>query len=245
MINVKLNQFEGPLSLLLKLIESEKLGITEVSLVKIADQYIEYIKRSEYIKPEHMADFLVIAAKLIYIKSKALLPYLFPKEEEDIEELEKQLKMFKEFLEASREIEKRLKEKKFMFIPVDRKMARAHILKQENVFSPPKKIKKEDLYNTFKKFISRKKPLMINLEEKVLERKINIEDKIFFIENSLIEKIKLSFNDILKKAESKTEIVVSFLAVLELIKQRSVNASQEGLFEEILLSKQDNRPAVQ
>jgi len=239
MINIKLNQFEGPLSLLLKLIESEKLGITEVSLAKITDQYIEYIKSSKYISPEHMADFLVIAAKLLYIKSKALLPYLFPEEEEDIEELEKQLKMFKEFIEASRKIEKRLKEKKFMFIPSDRRAARARILKEEKNFLPPKKIKKEDLYNTFKRLIEVKKPLIKNLEEEVIERKINIEDKIFSIEKSLIEKIRLSFNEILQKAESKTEIVVSFLAVLELMKQKSISATQAGLFEEILLSKQD------
>lgn len=236
MINFKIEKFEGPLSLLLKMIESEKLGITEISLVKIADQYIEYIKKSKKIDPEHMADFLVVAAKLLYIKSKALLPYLFPEEEEEIEELEQALKMFKEFLEASSKVEKKIKENKFMFSPADRKVSRAKVLKEEQTFFPPKKLDKNGIYDAFKMLIFIKKPQIKKLEEKVVERKINIEDKILDIEQTLLKKIKVSFNDFLKNAESKTEVVVSFLALLELMKQKNVTCSQEGLFRDILIT---------
>lgn len=239
MINIKLEKFEGPLSLLLKMIESQDLDITEVSLAKIANQYVEYIKCSNEIDPEQTADFLVIASKLLYIKSKALLPYLFPEEDEDIEELERQLKMFKEFLEAAKKVNKMIRKKRFMFGPPDRKASRAAVLAQGDVFSPPKKLQKNDLKNAFSEFIARKKPMLKRLEEGIIEHKINIEDKISAIEQTLIKKIKFSFNEFLEKAESKTEVIVSFLAILELMKQRSVDACQSGLFNEILISKQD------
>ena len=96
---IKIDKFQGPLGLLLQLIEKEELDITEVSLAKISDQYIDSIKNTKNIDPGETADFLVIAAKLLFIKSKALLPYLYPEEEnEEIEELESQLRMYKEFL---------------------------------------------------------------------------------------------------------------------------------------------------
>ena len=73
MIDIKIDQFQGPLSLLLRIIEKEELDITSVSLAKIADEYLEYIQNSQEILPERMADFLLMASKLIYLKSKALI----------------------------------------------------------------------------------------------------------------------------------------------------------------------------
>ncbi|RLC38634.1 chromosome segregation protein ScpA, partial [Candidatus Falkowbacteria bacterium] len=75
-MNIKLEKFEGPLSLLLKLIEREEMDITDISLARVAEDYVAYIREVENINPEEMADFLVVAAKLLLIKSKALLPYL-------------------------------------------------------------------------------------------------------------------------------------------------------------------------
>jgi len=239
MINIKVEKFEGPLSLLLKMIESEDLDITEVSLAKIANQYVEYIKCSGEIDPEQTADFLVIAAKLLYIKSKALLPYLFSEEDEEIEELENQLKMFKEFLEAAKRINKIIRKKRFMFSPLDRKASRAQVMAHGDVFSPPKKLKKNDLKEAFREFIDRKKPMLKRLEEAIIEHKVSLEDKILTIERTLVEKIKFSFNEFLSKSESKTEVIVSFLAILELMKQKSLDACQSGLFNEILISKKD------
>ena len=103
MLEFKTEKFSGPLALLLSLIEKEELDITEVNLAKIADQYVEYIKRNSNLSVDEMADFLVIAAKLLYAKSKALLPYLYADDEDDdIEDLEKQLKMYQEFVAASK-----------------------------------------------------------------------------------------------------------------------------------------------
>ena len=107
---VQLEDWQGPLDLLLQLIESQQMDITKVSLSKVADQFIAYMNLKP-VQLEETADFLVIAAKLIYIKSKALLPTLSLEDEEGID-LEKQLKMYKEYLEAAKKIQLILKKKK-------------------------------------------------------------------------------------------------------------------------------------
>ncbi len=241
MLNIKINAFEGPLGLLLKIVEKEEMDITQVSLAKIADQYIEHINKKADISPDEMADFLVVAARLLLIKSKALLPYLFPEEEEEIEELERQLKMYKEFLEAMKSVEKMIGKKKFMFArEFNRKAIMANINTSApfstGLFSPPKNLKAGDLKMIFQDLLGRVKPPE-KLEEEKLERKINIEDTIRSIQQMVLNKFKVNFSKILKTAESKTEVIVIFLAMLELIKQRDIQVSQEGLFNEITISK--------
>jgi len=231
---IKIDKFEGPLSLLLQIIEREEMDITQISLAKIADQYVEYISHPANLNPEEMADFLVVAARLLLIKSKALLPYLSSQEEEEIEELEDQLKMYKEFLEAAKKIEAMLSRKKFMFA---REFSKKNILANANIFSPPKKLKAEKLKEIFQEIIKRIKPIKIELEEKKLDYKINIEDKILAIQQMLINRIKVSFNKVLTSAKTKTEMIVSFLAMLELIKRQAINVKQERLFAEIMISK--------
>ena len=232
MIKIKLDKFEGPLSLLLRLIEKEEMDITEVSLAAVADQYIDYIRRSNQINPEEMADFLVVAARLLLIKSKALLPYLYPEEEEEIEELEEQLRMYKEFLEAAKKIEKMVGRRKFMFA---REFNR-RVLTNTNFFSPPPKLTAGDLKLIFVDLLARLKPPEA-LQEETLDHKINIEDKILLIQKTLLERLQVSFSRILSAAKSKTEIIVSFLAVLELMRQREVVLRQDNLFGEILIEK--------
>lgn len=233
MINIVLEKFEGPLALLLQLIEKEEMDITQVSLAKVADQYVAYLKQAKNIKPDEMADFLVVAARLLLIKSKALLPYLYPEEEEEIQELEDQLKMYREFLEATKKIEKMLGKKTFMF---PREFNRKAIMNLNNTFSPPKKLKAEDLRQVFSDLLSRLRPAE-KLEEKTLEHLVNIEDKILSIQNLLLERIKVSFNKVLTSANNKTEIVVSFLAILEMMRQREVLLTQDELFAEIIIER--------
>lgn len=231
---VKLEKFEGPLSLLLQLIEQEELDITQISLAKIADEYIEYINNSANIDPEEMADFLVVAARLLLIKSRALLPYLYPEEEKEIEELEQQLRMYKEFLEAMKKIEVFLKKKKFMFA---RQFNRRAMMLSEQLFSPPKNLKAGELAAVFSEFIGRIRPAEEELAEETLNRKINIEDKILAIQRSLFDRIKIGFSKILAESKSKTEIIVSFLAMLELIKRREIIVEQANLFGEMEINK--------
>ncbi len=232
-MNFKIDKFEGPLRLLLQLIESQELDITEISLAKIADQYIEYIRSSEHLKPEELADFLVVAAKLLLIKSRALLPFLKGEAEEEIQEFEHQLRMYKEFLEATKKIEAIIGKKRFSFA---REFSRQAFLASANIFSPPKKLTAADLLEVFSQIIKNIKPVEL-LEEKRLEQIVNIEDKILAIQQMLLEKIKISFNHILATAQNKTEIIVSFLAMLELIKQRDITVAQTNMFGEIEINR--------
>ncbi len=103
---VKLEQFEGPLDLLLELIEKEKLDITNLSLTKVADEYLSYIEDRENITLDSLASFLSVASRLILIKSRALLPLLkfSEEEEEEIKDLEYQLAEYKKFKDLSKKI---------------------------------------------------------------------------------------------------------------------------------------------
>ena len=230
-MTVKLEKFEGPLALMLKLIEKEEMDITQISLAKIADEYVSFIRNSETIQPENMADFLVIAAKLLLIKSKALLPYLYPEEEEGMEDLEQRLRMYKEFLQATEKIEEQLGKKKFMF---PREFNRKAVMASTKTFSPPKTLEMNDMTMVFKDLLGRLKR-QEKLKEKKLEKKISIEDKILTIQGMIQKRIKFSFNKVMDNAKNKTEIIVSFLAALELMRQRELRMDQESLFGEIKL----------
>ena len=230
-------KFTGPLGLLLQLIEKEELDITEIALAKIADEYIEYIKQAP-IDPEQVADFLVIAAKLLYIKSKALLPYLStPEADEEIDELERQLKMYKEFIEASKAIDKMLHNKKFLFIRDYGKSGRRRNIFLAKSFSPPPGLTKEMLAEHFNYLLDYFRVEGKEIKEEVLEYKISIEERITFIQQSLLQKIQVNFSRILSEAKSKTEIIVNFLAILELSKQRELTIDQGELFSEIIINK--------
>lgn len=242
MMELNLEKFQGPLGLLLKLIEQEELDITEIALAKIADEYLEYVKSSEQIDPEEMADFLVMAARLLYIKSKALLPYLVSaEEEEDINELEKQLKMYKEFVEASVKISTLIGKKKFLFSPLIINKNFRRPKKEKTSFVPPKGITVMLLADRFKELLERFAAKEEPLAEKSLGIKISIEERIDYIRDMLSKKIRFSFSQFLKTASSRTEVIVNFLAVLELAKQRELVFEQDELFSEIhILSYHDN-----
>lgn len=236
MIEFTTEKFSGPLGLLLQLIEGEKLDITEINLAKIADQYVAHLRSLEDTDADEMADFLVIAAKLLLIKSKALLPYLYTEEDEqEIDDLEKQLKMYKEFIAASQKVKDIIAEEHFLFLPPLLKNRRSQF--NLPVFSAPKKVNPDLLYSTILSILENlKKVAPEKLEERTLEPKINIEEKISLIRKLLLNKIKVNFSKILRSVETKTEVIVSFLAVLELAKQHELVFDQEELFSEIHIS---------
>jgi len=232
MYKIKLEKFEGPLDLLLQLIEQQELEITQVSLAQVADQYIEYLNQAKELNIEELADFLVIAAKLLYLKSKALLPALELGEEEEVYDLEKQLKIYKEYLEASRIIHKMILKKRFCFV-------RERLIRSEEIiFNPPKNLNVSKLKLIFEGILKELKPIF-ELPKKALEKTISIQEKIQYIRNVLLSCIenKLCFRNLLKNVKSKTEIIVSFLALLELVKQRTIKVKQEGIFKEITIEK--------
>jgi segregation and condensation protein A len=227
-------KFQGPLGILLKLIEQEEMDITEIALAKIADEYLEYIRQAGNIGPEEMADFLVIAAKLLFIKSKALLPYLITaEEEEEINELEGQLRMYKEFVDASVKIAEIAGTKKFLFSPLVTGKNFRRFKVEKPSFSAPKNINTILLQEKFLSLLERLQVKEEKLDEAKLEPKISIDERIDHIRTLLSQKLRFSFSQFLRNAKSKTEVIVSFLAVLELAKQRELLFEQEELFSEI------------
>lgn len=240
MIDFTTEKFSGPLGLLLSLIESEEMDITEISLAKIADEYVSYLRANQDINPEEMADFLVVAAKLLFIKSKALLPYLYTAEDEaEVDDLERQLRMYKEFATASLKLKEILAQKRFLFLPPLIKNRRSQF--NLPVFTAPLKVNPALLQEVFVHLLL---ALMKRQEEKLpesrLEPKINIEDKISLIKKMLFDKARVNFSKLLSRAENKTEIIVSFLAVLELAKQKELVFEQGELFSEIHITRNQN-----
>lgn len=237
-MQVKIENFEGPLDLLLQLIEKQEMDITRVSLASIAEQYVDYIKNSPDIKPEEIGDFLVVAGKLLFLKSKILLPYCEGEEEEDdSEELEQQLKIYKEFLEASKKIDTIAKQKQFTFAPhISKRNRTGTVGGEEPLFSPPSKLTSRDLESTYKRLLKdlrNSELLKEKMEEDKIDKRINLEDKIESIRNMVARKIKFSFDKITRNAQNKTEVIVSFLAVLELTKQKVIITDQQELFSTI------------
>ncbi len=226
---IKLEQFEGPLDLLLSLIEEEKLDITKLSLAEVADQYLEYIKNNKNIKLENLADFLSVASKLILVKSKALLPFLqFSEEEErEIRDLSKQLEGYKKFKNVSLKIAELANEKKFSF-------TREAFEGVGPLFYPPENINVFDLKKYFQLVLA-EIPVIEKLEEEFVKEIITLEERINDLRCIIREKVEISFSDLTNDAKEKVDIIVSFLAVLEMVKQKIVDVEQNEVFREIKL----------
>lgn len=228
MYQIKLDQFEGPLDLLLKLIEDQKLDITQLSLAKITDQYIEYLNRREDLGPGELADFLVVAAKLLFIKSRVILPFLGDNIEEESYELEAQLKIYREYLEASRILHKIILRKKFSFF-----RQRSAVI---SVFIVPENVNQAVLAGTFVKILKNLEPLT-KIPQETIRRVFSLKEKIKEIQAVISQNSAIKFDCLIKKTSSKVEIIISFLALLELVKQRTVVVAQESSFEEIIISR--------
>lgn len=230
---IQLPQFEGPLELLLALIEKQKLDVTRVSLAEVADQYLEYISREDNISLENLAWFLSIAARLILIKSKALLPLLQldDDEEEAVEDLEYQLREYKKFKEAALRIKIRLG------FP-ERSFAREGYFGVQSVFYPPSNVTPELLRKHFLDVLGGI-PIFEKLEEKVVEEVLTLEEKIMSLQETLRQRAVASFAEVVSAARDRVEVIVSFLAMLELVKQRMIHVEQEDLFCEIRLRHKD------
>ncbi len=233
---VRLEKFEGPLDLLLELIEKEKLDITEVSLSKVASQYLDFLKKTEVIDPENIADFLVVAAKLVLIKSKALLPFLelTKEEEEEIADLQQQLHEYQLFREAARKIRKLYSQRKVSF-------SREGYLGVNVTFYPPKDLKVQTLRDLMWQVVA-SLPILEKLPQEVVKRVVSLEEKFGEIQKRVQEGLETSFTKLTETADSKIDIIVSFLALLELIKQKIVLVEQDGLFKEIKIKKYAEKP---
>lgn len=232
---IKLQDFEGPLELLLTLINNSKLDINEISLAQITDEYLEYLDNNEELSIDEIADFLVVAAKLLYIKSKLILPEAMNfVDDEDSANLEKQLKIYKEYYEARKIIKKILNQKNFTYSRT------TPLVKIKAKFRPPKNITSENLETKFRKVIKSVKPITTAPDKRTIDKTINIKEKIDYIKNIITRSANLNFSEIIKNKENKTEIIVSFLAMLELIKQRNIIVRQDSIFKQITINPNNN-----
>lgn len=230
MYQTNLEQFQGPLDLLLQLIENQKLDISQVSLANVTDQYLSYLDNLQNINAEELADFLVVATKLLVIKSRILLPQLDDEEEDSAEQLEAQLRLYKDYQEAAKIIEQILAEKNECF---SREKVAFNF---QPSFSPPEGLMAGDLQAIFSEVIKRI-DYVVNLPQKVMERVMTLTEMVTNIRDTLGKMQKFSFHHVLSGAKSRSDIVVCFMALLELIKAGEVAVNQQGVFDEITVEK--------
>ena len=234
-VTVRIEQFEGPLDLLLQLIEREELDISEVSLARVADQYALHVRENHgQIPPTELADFLVIAAKLVYLKSKLLIPSL---EDEDLDEgpdLASQLRLYQRFVEAAGMLNEQWNSAQTSYGRTIPKTVR----KLEVEFAPPKDISGDTLESIMQSVIKKLTPV-VKLPQAAIKRIIRIQDKIADLASRLRKTANMTFSGFVKNAKDKQERLVSFLALLELVKQRVVTVEQNDLFEDIDIAAND------
>ena len=234
---VQLEIFEGPLDLLLYLVKKEEVDIYEVNLTKIATQFIEYVELMKELDLDIAGEFLVMAATLMYIKSRELLPknqqveVADEEEEEDPRwELIRQLVEYKKFKDAAAQLQERelLQEQIYARIPA----------KPEFTVEQPANVRPEvsifDLVNAvstiLKRFGQREQT------RDVFEEQWSVSEKIELVANLLRERPRLKFSELFESAASRSEVVVTFLALLELIRMKQLRIEQSEPFAEIEIS---------
>ena len=230
-LDFKLDEFSGPLDLLLHLIKENKMNILDIEIERITEQYLEYLNKMEEMNLEVTSNYLVMASELLYIKSKMLLPK--PKIEEDEEEdpreeLDNRLLEYQKY----KEITKTLKEKEelrkeiYTKAPVD---VKEYMTSEVNITD---ELNVDDLVDAFKKFLLRQKenrPIHTQVTEKevtVAERRKRIKDIIF-------KKKRVSFFELFEDY-TKEYVVATFLAILEMAKAKELFIKQEKAFDDII-----------
>ena len=230
MFYVKTQQFEGPLHLLLELIENRKLDITRVSLTHVTDDFLKRIDEKDNIGLESLSEFLLVASQLILLKSKALLP-LFEftgEEEEEIEDLEQRLKEYQRFKSVSKKINLLRAENRISFSKDEENFVFFTFI--------PQNISTQKLLSTYTRLLQ-EIPSKEELEQHVIEEIVSLEEKIGQLKKTIEKRMKIAFHETIQQASDKVEVIVTFLAMLEMIKQRIVSVQQSTLFGEIVIHK--------
>ena len=226
--------YEGPLALLLDLIERSELDITAVSLAQVTEQYLTYVRALENVTADELSTFLVVASKLIQIKSEALLPRPPVREvgeEDPAEDLARQLRLYKLYKEVGIWLEDR-----------QHKNLRTYL----RVAPPPKVEAKLDLSNlTLEKLVAAAEAAFKKEAEKkplgtvIAPPRVTIREKIDQIAKLMKEVEKSTFSALIAEGASRIEIVVTFLAMLELIKRYRIHAHQDDLFGDIEIDRME------
>jgi segregation and condensation protein A len=230
---VKAGQFEGPLELLLDLIEKRKLHISDVSLSQVADDFIQHTKQYEDFPMADSADFLVVASTLLLIKSKSLLPSLELTEEEkgSIENLEKRLELYKRYKDASILLSKIFGKSPLRFAEEKKS---AHV-----VFAPTAEITVDNLLNAVREVLNNI-PKTEVLPKIAVKKTISLEEMIESLRTRVEKSIRMSFREFSGMGKNdKVTVIVGFLAMLELVKQGLLRAEQREHFDEIEIESEN------
>ncbi len=237
--SVKLDNFEGPLDLLIHLIDKNKMDIYDVKLTDIADQYIAYIQEMENMNLEVTSEFLVIASTLVYLKSKELLP----KEAEDEaelseEELLNRIIEYKKYKEISKVLKEYYQNSPLRFFNTP-----------EQIELPKQKLEKnyssDLIFENYQRLLQNNEVKMNknaeNIEKIALVDTYTVASKVKEIFKELVKRPKLVFNKLFSlKTRPKAEVVTAFTGVLELSRRNKVTATQEEIFGDIIIEKKNN-----
>lgn len=232
----KLQDFEGPLDLLLYLIEKNKMSIYNIEIASITDQYMHYLNEAETLELDQMSDFIVMAATLLYMKSRLLLPKLTKEKEEPEEDLRAELVQklleYKKVKYVSQKLDERQEKVQQHFF----RNQMAHL----DIKEPPlscemilDQVTLNLLYDTFNQLIQQKKFEKYNrqdfkLDATFLEKEsYTIEQQSQYIKKVIKEKGQVTFLTLCCKVTTKLEIVVTFMAILELIHKREIDVLQK------------------
>jgi segregation and condensation protein A len=235
---VKLDIFEGPLDLLLYLIKKDEIDIYDIPIERITRQYLEYLDAFKILDLDVAGDFVVMAANLIYIKSCSLLPKDMQPPEEGAEEtdprweLVRQLIEYKKFKDAAAHLQMREldQEGRFTRLATEAEAPAERPLEEVSIF---------DLINAFNTALKRiTKPE--DLRE-IFEENFTVSDKIDLIMKMTAARVALRFSELFAVVASRTEVVVTFLALLELVRLKQVRAQQNQEFGEIELVRAESR----
>jgi segregation and condensation protein A len=235
---IRLPVFEGPLDLLLHLIEREELDITTVALAQVTDQYLAYLADLERRQAKELADFLVVAAKLLLIKSLALLPRppALPSEAEDVgDELVYQLQVYKRFKEIAALLHEREEAGLHGYVRI------APLPRPEPQLDLGD-VSLDDLLAAVQEALDVRPAPPVG--EVVTPITVTIAGQIAHIEQQLAHRRQVRFRELLSEATTRVEVIVTLLAVLELVKQDRVRVWQERLFGKIVIEWQTSTGAA-
>lgn len=228
MVNLKLKQFNGPLDLLLSLLAEKKLEVSELALGEVTEQFLTHLDTLEENRAEELADFLVVATKLLLVKSRGLMPQ-FGEEEEDELSIEAQLRLYKAFVEASKKVNT-LWQNNLSLSP------RVEPPRQADGFIWPENINLDRMQQSMVRLVSRLKPRK-PLPQTTIDKAISMKQKIDRIRHIVSSSKQVHFFEIIEESQNKTEIIVSFLALLELVKLRTISLRQDQTFSDIVIER--------
>ena len=229
-IPVKLPVFEGPLDLLLHLIDKNKIDIYDIPIVEITDQYLEYIHQMERKDLDIMSEFMVMAATLLDIKCRMLLPKEVNEEGEEEDpraELVQQLLEYKMYKYMSYELRDRMNE------------ASRSVYKEPTF--PREVLEYRTPVDTSELLSQISLAKLHTIYKMILKRQ---EDKMTYVEQFAVKKRRFSFRDLLESQPGKVHVIVTFLAILELMKTGKIRISQEELFGDILIESLEDEDTV-